>query len=108
FHARTDRGAADGKGLPDTVQPTRHQIVHDVVTRGHRMKDLGDLARLFAFGDGLKAEMGIGRIRGGIRVLLHSKSPVYDAMVADQALRPQRKHPAKSEFVTYLKYSGHT
>ena len=59
FHAGPDRGAANGKRLPDTVQTGGHQIIHDVVALSDRMKNLCDLAGFFRLGDRLIAKMRV-------------------------------------------------
>ena len=35
LHAGAHCRPSDGERLPDSVQPSRHQVIHDVVARGH-------------------------------------------------------------------------
>ena len=57
--ARPQSGAAQREVLPDTVQATRHQGIHDVLLRCNRIKDRAHPAGFFGGGDGLEAEMSL-------------------------------------------------
>lgn len=53
-------GQLDGEALPQAMDATGHQVVHQVVLGCHRVKYLGDLLRLLAFRNVLVAEVGGG------------------------------------------------
>jgi hypothetical protein len=50
-------------GLPGAVQTERHQVVHQVVLRGHRVEDAAHMACLLAVLDLRVAEMGLAHQR---------------------------------------------
>ena len=52
-------GLGDGPGLPDPMQPNRHEVVHEVVPLGDRVKDLANMPGLFCLGDRAKPKMGV-------------------------------------------------
>ena len=49
----------DQRVLPGAVQPARHQVVHQVVAAGDRMKHVVDHALLVGERHGFFAEMGV-------------------------------------------------
>ena len=44
--------------FPQSMHTAGHQVVHQVVTAGDGIEDVGDPAGLFLLGDGFVAEMG--------------------------------------------------
>jgi len=58
--ARLRVGHGDGVVFPGPVQARRHQVVHDVVARRHRVEHAAHVRGLVALIDGLEAEMGGG------------------------------------------------
>nr|WP_267879866.1 hypothetical protein [Franconibacter helveticus] len=53
----THAATVNRKALPQTMNAKRHQVVHDVVFRGHRMKHLRDFIGFFRFRYSLEAKV---------------------------------------------------
>lgn len=64
-------GQLDGEALPQAMDATGHQVVHQVVLGCHRVKYLGDLLRLLAFRNVLVAEVGGGFGVGAFAGIVH-------------------------------------
>src|SRR5450830_32743 len=56
--AWTNASLGDSKNLPDAVQTTRHDVIHDVVFSCNRVKYLSNLMYFLLFVDGGVTEMG--------------------------------------------------
>ena len=50
-------GLGNGEGLPESVKPGRHDVIHDVIVVGDRVKNPANVPRLFLLRDLLKAKM---------------------------------------------------
>ncbi len=54
-------GEAEGELLPQPVQPTGHEVVHDVVVAGDRVEHAAHATRLVVPGHALVTEVGVAR-----------------------------------------------
>src|SRR5690606_12376052 len=64
LHARPDVRAGNGESLPGTMQPDRHEVVHDVITVGHGMEYLRHFGGCLTGANAAETEVG-GVVRSG-------------------------------------------